>query len=224
MRIRVLLADDHELFTTGLQALLATEPDIELVGVATNGTAAVSAAAATNPDVVIMDLQMPGLDGIEATRRILAAQPTIAVLVLTMFEDNDTVLAAMHAGARGYLLKGANRAQLCHAITTIAAGQVVLGSVPAAHVLQGLRHPHSDGPFPALTERERDILDLIASGTDNRTIARRLHLSDKTIRNNVSTILTKLGAPDRPHAIVLARDAGLGTRQAAQPNEPEKHA
>jgi DNA-binding NarL/FixJ family response regulator len=208
--IRVLLADDHELFTTGLQALLATEPGVQLVGLASTGHEAVRAAAELRPDVVVMDLHMPGLGGIEATRQIVAAQPDVAVLVLTMFEDADTVLTAMRAGARGYLLKGANRAQLCEAIATVADGQVVLGTAPAAHVLAASATSGEPYPFPRLTDRERDILALVATGLDNRAIARRLSLSEKTIRNNVSAILTKLAVPDRSRAIVAARDAGLG--------------
>lgn len=211
--IRVLIADDHPLFTAGMQAALSDLPEIELVGVAETGAQAVSAALDISPDVVVMDLHMPDLNGIEATRQITEVHPQIAVLVLTMFEDPDSVLAAMRAGARGYLLKGAKRAQLLRAIQAVATGEVIFGGAAANQVIKSLtttRGANGARAFPDLTDRELEILELVAQAMSNHEIARRLYLSEKTIRNNLSNILTKLQVTDRAHAIVRARQAGLG--------------
>jgi DNA-binding NarL/FixJ family response regulator len=209
--IRVLVADDHPLFRDGLTALLTDAGDTELAGAATTGAEAVELARETQPDVVVMDLRMPGLDGIEATRRIVADSPHIAVLVLTMFDDDDSVFSALRAGARGYLLKGADREQIRRAIRSAADGEVIFGAQLAAHMLAYFTAVPAPPPvFPQLTGREREVLELVAQGRANAAIAARLGLSQKTVRNHVSNILTKLQVADRAQAIVRARDAGLG--------------
>jgi DNA-binding NarL/FixJ family response regulator len=210
--IRVLIADDHPVFRDGLAALLHGEPGAELSGAAASGTEAVELARQAQPDVVLMDLRMPGINGVEATRRIVADSPHVAVVVLTMVDDDDSVFAALRAGARGYLLKGADAAQIRRAVHSAAAGEAVFGAGIAARVLayfagQAGRVPE---PFPQLTEREREVLELVAQGRPNAAIAARLSLSQKTIRNNVSSILVKLQVADRAEAIVRAREAGLG--------------
>jgi len=209
--VRVLIADDHPLFRDGLTALLTDGPDTELAGTATSGTEAVDLARDTQPDVVVMDLHMPGLNGIEATRRIVADSPHIAVLVLTMFDDDDSIFAALRAGARGYLLKGADRDQIRCAIHAAANGEIIFGADLAAKMLGYFTATPAPAPvFPQLTDREREVLELVAQGRHNAAIATRLGLSQKTIRNHVSNILTKLQVADRAQAIVQARDAGLG--------------
>ena len=209
--IRVLIADDHPLFRDGLTALLTDGPDTELAGAATSGTEAVEMARETQPDVVIMDLHMPGLNGIEATRRIVADSPHITVLVLTMFDDDDSIFSALRAGARGYLLKGADQEQIRAAVRAAANGEIIFGTELAARVLAYFTAaPAAPAIFPQLTEREREVLELVAQGRSNADIAGRLQLSQKTVRNHVSNILTKLQVADRAQAIVRARDAGLG--------------
>jgi DNA-binding NarL/FixJ family response regulator len=205
--IRVLIADDHPLFRDGLTALLTDGSDTELVGAATSGTEAVDLARETQPDVVVMDLHMPGLNGVEATRRIVADSPHITVLVLTMFDDDDSIFSALRAGARGYLLKGA-------AIRAAANGEIIFGTQLAARMLAYFTTGASAPPqvFPQLTDREREVLDLVAQGRANTAIAAKLGLSQKTVRNHVSNILTKLQVADRAQAIVQARDAGMGQR------------
>jgi DNA-binding NarL/FixJ family response regulator len=209
--IRVLLADDHPLVRQGLRAVLDTVPDIEVAGEVDDGHQAVRRAVELTPDVIIMDLQLPGLHGIEATRRIQAQVPAAAVLVLTMFEDDATVFAAVQAGALGYLVKGADGADIVAAIHAAAAGQPVFGAALAGRLRTWFAAPPTtDGPFPELTVRERDILDHLAAGLTNAEIGQRLHLSGKTVANNVSAILAKLQLTQRSQAIVRARDAGLG--------------
>jgi len=208
--IRVLVADDHPLFRDGLIALLHDEPDTELTGTAATGTEAVDLARETQPDVVVMDLQMPGLNGIEATRRIVADSPHIAVLVLTMFDDDDSIFSALRAGARGYLLKGADREQIRCGIQAAANGEIIFGAQLAERMLGYFTSAAPPPVFPQLTEREREVLELVAQGQDNTSIATRLRLSQKTVRNNVSNILAKLQVADRAQAIVRARDVGLG--------------
>ena len=212
--VRVLIADDHPLFRDGLTALLTEGPDTELTGAATTGIEAVDLARETQPDVVVMDLHMPGLNGIEATRRIVADSPHIAVLVLTMFDDDDSIFSALRAGARGYLLKGADQEQIRAAIRAAANGEIIFGTQLAARMLAYFSGGASAPPqvFPQLTEREREVLDLVAQGRANTAIAAKLGLSQKTVRNHVSNILTKLQVADRAQAIVQARDAGLGQR------------
>lgn len=211
--LRLLLADDHAAFRDGLRALLATIGDIEVVGEAATGDEAVSRAAALQPDVVLMDLNMPGLDGIEATRRLVGTSPHIAVLVLTMYEDDESVFLALRAGARGYLLKGADRAEIVRAVRAVAAGDAIFGAAVARRVMAYLSSPRpavAAQAFPELTAREREILELVARGLNNQAITQRLVLSPKTVRNHVSNIFSKLQVADRAEAIVRAREAGMG--------------
>jgi DNA-binding NarL/FixJ family response regulator len=211
-RIRVLIADDHPVFRFGLRALLSATPDLEVVGEATGGAEAVALAAALQPDVIVMDLNMPDLNGLEATRRILPTSPHIAILVVTMFDD-DSVFAAMQAGARGYLLKGAEPEATLRAIRTVANGEAIFSPTVARRVMDffARRQPHTPAQiFPELTERERELLALLAQGLTNAAIAERLTLSPKTVRNHVSNIFSKLQVVDRAQAIIRAREAGLG--------------
>jgi DNA-binding NarL/FixJ family response regulator len=214
--VRVLLADDHPIFRDGLRAALESVPDIEVAGEAENGEAALAATATLRPHVVLMDLNMPGMSGVEATRRLTATGDTL-VLVLTMHQDHDSLFASLRAGASGYLLKGAGRDEVVRAVLAIADGEAVFGPGIAQRVLTFFATLPNDQTkasrpqlFPELTEREREILDLVAEGLGNQSIARRLHLAPKTIRNSVSTILTKLQATDRGEAIAQARRYGLG--------------
>ena len=214
--IRVLLADDHRLFRDGLRALLDSVPDFKVAGEAGSGEEVVAQAAALRPDVILMDLQLPGLNGIEATRRILRAQSDVGVLVLTMFEDTDTVLAAMRAGARGYILKDADEEALLRSIRAVASGEAVLGPAVAErlmHYLAGATPSAVRAAFPELTDREREVLALLAQGLTNRELADRMGISLKTARNHVSNILAKLQVADRTEAIARARAAGLGTER-----------
>jgi DNA-binding NarL/FixJ family response regulator len=218
--ITVLVADDHPLVRQGLRAVLGSADGVELLGEASDGEEAVRLAGELSPDVVVMDLQMPGLHGIEATRQILARRPGTAVLVLTMFEDDDTVFAAVSAGAAGYLLKGADGADIVTAVRAAAAGQAVFGAALARRLRTWFATAPAarEVPFPQLTERERDILDGVAAGLGNAEIGRRLFLSAKTVANNVSNILVKLQVTQRGEAIVAAREAGLGNRREAEPD------
>jgi DNA-binding NarL/FixJ family response regulator len=209
--IRVLVADDHPMFRFGLKALLGAAADLEVAGEAADGEAAVAQAASLQPDVVVMDLNMPGLNGLEATRRILQTSPHIAVLIVTMFDD-DSVFTAMQAGARGYLLKGAEPEAMLRAIRTVAGGEAIFSSSVARRVMDFFAQRRPDLPpqlFPELTERERELLALLAKGLTNATIAERLSLSPKTVRNHVSNIFSKLQVVDRAQAIIRAREAGL---------------
>lgn len=218
--IRVLLADDHPVFRHGLRALLGALPDVEVVGEAADGEAAVQLALDLRPDVCVMDLQMPGLDGVEATRRISGEAPGIGILVLTMFEDDDSVFAAMRAGARGYLVKGAESSEVERAISAVAHGEAILAPGVAERVFGYLTRPLSardEVVFPGLTKREREVLALIAAGRTNGQIASSLFLSQKTVRNNVSSIFSKLQVADRSEAIVRARRAGLGEEDHPRP-------
>ena len=210
--LRVVVVDDHPVYREGLAALLASVPGLTVVGTAADGLAAVALARDEQPDVVVMDVQMPVLDGIEATRRVTAEQPSVGVVVLTMSEDDGTVFAAVRAGARGYLLKGADQEEVVRAITTVAAGGAVFGAALARRIAEFFTAGPT-GPataFPQLTAREREVLDLVAAGRSNARIAATLYLSPKTVRNNVSNVLAKLQVADRAEAIIRARDAGLG--------------
>ena len=221
--IRVLIADDHPVYRDGLRILLDSLPDAEVVGEAATGEEAVDSAMSLQPDVILMDLQMPGINGIEATRRILNATPHIGVLVLTMFEDDDSVFAAMRAGARGYLLKGADQQEILRAIRSIANGEAIFAPAIAQRLSNFFANPNPPGPpqsFPELPEREREILGLIAQGDSNTEIADRLSLSQKTVRNHVSNIFSKLQVVDRAQAIVRAREAGLGKADAGPGKQP----
>lgn len=211
--IHVFVADDHPAFRRGLDLMLRDVEDVLLVGEAESGERALELIGELQPDVVLMDLRMPGLDGIEATRRVASRWPDMAVVVLTMFEDDDSVLAAMRAGARGYLLKGADQEEIVRSIHAGAAGEAIFGPQIAERVLARFiaGATPSTPAFPSLTEREREVLDLVAQGKGNATIAHELMISLKTVRNHVSNILTKLQVSDRSSAIVTARDAGLGS-------------
>jgi len=209
--IRVVIVDDHSLVRQGLEAVLASAADVSVVGQAADGRSAVDVVADAEPDVVLMDLQLPELSGLEATRALLEARPETAVLVLTMFEDDDTVHAAIAAGAVGYLLKGADGEDILAAVRSAAAGQAVFGAAlaPRLRTLFAGRRTEP-ASFPELTDRERGILDKLAAGLTNVEIGRELFLSPKTVANNVSIILAKLHLSERGQAIVMARDAGLG--------------
>lgn len=218
--IRVVVADDHTLFREGLRALLASVPDVEVVGEAATGAEVVALAESLLPDIILMDLQMPGVNGIEATRQILRTSPHIGVIVLTMFDDDDSVFAAMRAGARGYLLKGADQAEVVRALRAASNGEALFSPAIALRLVDyfsNLRSPSEGAAFPELTDRERQVLDLIAQGWNNAEIASHLSLSSKTVRNHVSNILSKLQVVDRSHAIVRAREAGLGERGKSSP-------
>jgi DNA-binding NarL/FixJ family response regulator len=210
--IRVVLADDHPVVRAGLAALLSSLPGIEVVGVAATGREAIREVVTTHPDVAVLDLQMPDLDGFAATRELARSAPDVAVLVLTMFEDDDSVFAAMRAGARGYLVKGAEQDEIARAIRAVAAGEAIFGPGVARRVLSFFSAPPAPAtePFPDLTTREREILDLLAAGLSNTAIGTQLGLASKTVANNVSTIFTKLAVADRATAIIQARNAGLG--------------
>jgi DNA-binding NarL/FixJ family response regulator len=210
--IRILVADDHPGFRSGLRALLGAQTGLSLVGEAETGTEAVELAATLQPDVILMDLSMPGLDGVAATRRIVDTSPHIAVVVLTMSDDDAAVFDALRAGARGYLLKGADRLELGRAIRAVAAGEAIFGP----NVARRLMAYFANAPtapilaFPELSDREREVLELIARGMSNQQIVDRLVISPKTVRNHVSNIFSKMQVRDRAEAVVRAREAGLG--------------
>jgi DNA-binding NarL/FixJ family response regulator len=214
--IRVLVADDHPVFRRGMRAILGAESGTELVGEATDGEEAIARALELRPDVILMDLNMPNVTGIEATRRIMEANPETAVLMLTMFEDDKSIFAAIRAGAHGYVLKGADGAETLRAIRAAAGGEAIFSPTITQRLTEYFATPGQgakaapDQAFPDLTEREHEVLSLVAEGYTNNAIASRLYLSPKTVRNYVSSIFTKLGVADRSQAIVRAREAGLG--------------
>ncbi len=214
-KFKILIADDHPVFRFGLRALLNASSDMEVVGESITGEEAVNLATTLQPDVVIMDLNMPGADGkpgmngLDATRRIVQTNPHIAVLIITMFDD-DSVFSAMQAGARGYLLKGVEPEATLQAIRTVAAGEAIFSPAIAKKVMAYFAQGHSPQTlFPELTEREREVLDLIAQGYTNAAIAERLSISPKTVRNHVSNVFSKLQVVDRAQAIIRAREARL---------------
>ncbi|MGZ6316519.1 MAG: response regulator [Anaerolineales bacterium] len=212
--IRILIADDHPMFRFGLRALLAAEPGFEIAGEATNGLEAVTMADSLKPDLILMDINLPELNGIEATRQILTKHPAMGVLIITMFED-DSMFAALRAGARGYLLKGAEGDETLRAIRAAANGESIFSPAVAqrlTHYFAQSSAQPADLPFQELTHRERDILRLIAQGLTNSSIAERLSLSPKTVRNQVSMIFAKIHVVDRAEAIIKAREAGLGSK------------
>ena len=215
-QIRILIADDHPLFRDGLRALLESVPDMQVIGEVATGNEVMAQAQALQPDVILMDIKMPGLNGIEATRRILQASPHIRILVITMFEDDESVFAAIRAGARGYLLKGAVQEETLRAIRAVASGEAIFGPAIAErlmHYFGSTRPVGKSGPaqfFPELTDREYEILALLAQRKSNAEIATHLVLSPKTVRNHVSNILSKLQVADRTEAMRAAWTAGLG--------------
>ncbi len=211
--IRVLIADDHGVVREGLRAVLGSEPDMEVVGEAATGKEVVERTVELGPDVILMDIQMPELNGIEATRRIFEVNPDIGVVVLTMFEDDDSVFSAMRAGARGYVLKGAPPSEILKVLRAVAGGEAHFGPEIARRLMSFFSEPSpasAQDIFPELSAREVEILDLIAQGHSNAKIAARLYLSPKTVGNHISHIFTKLQVADRAHAIIRAREAGLG--------------
>jgi DNA-binding NarL/FixJ family response regulator len=211
--IRVLIADDHRLFRQGLRALLRSLPSTDVVGEAETGREAVAKAAELQPDVILMDIQMPDGNGLDAARRILAASPHVGIVMLTMFEDDESVFSAMRAGARGYILKGADQSDVLRAIEAAASGEALFSPRIAARIIAYFgaeRTVHHEGALPELTDREREVLGLIARNLANPQIARRLDISGKTVRNHVSNIFSKLQVADRAEAILRAKEAGLG--------------
>jgi DNA-binding NarL/FixJ family response regulator len=209
--LRIVVADDHGIVREGLGALLSAHDGYELVGTAATGAEAVRAAVTLHPDVLVMDIQMPDLTGIEATREIVRAAPEVAVLMLTMFDDDDSVFAAMRAGARGYVLKGAAPDNVIRAIAAVAADEAIFGPGIARRALAYLSGPRSEqAAFPELTPREREVLDLIAAGLGNAAIALRLGLASATVGNHITSIFAKLQVASRAEAIIRARSAGLG--------------
>jgi DNA-binding NarL/FixJ family response regulator len=211
--VRVLIADDHPIFRNGMRALLDSVSDLNAVGEAATGDEAITKAADLQPDVILMDLQMPGIGGVEATRQILFASPHIRVLVVTMFEDDYSVFTAMRAGARGYIVKGVSPDEMLRAIRAVGSGEAIFSPAIAVRLIDFFSAPKPAVPaqtFPELSDREREILDLIAQGASNTDIAHRLVLSPKTVRNHVSNIFSKLQVADRAQAIIRGREAGLG--------------
>lgn len=208
----VLIVDDHPIFRKGLRALLASQPELRLAGEATSGSEAVRLAAELRPDLILMDLHMPGGDGVQAIRQIVAARPESRILVVTMFDDDESVFAAMRAGARGYVLKDTDDEELCRALLAVGNGEAIFSPAIAARMMRFFdQRPVAHQPlFPELSESERKVLHLIAQGESNQRIAERLALSPKTVRNYISSIFSKLQVADRAQAIVKARDAGLG--------------
>jgi DNA-binding NarL/FixJ family response regulator len=211
--LRILIADDHPVFRHGIHTLLEATPAMEVVGEATTGTEVIALAESLQPDVILMDLNMPGLSGIEATRQIVQTSPHIRILVVTMFDEDASVFTAMRAGARGYILKDAEKAELVRAIQAIGNGEAIFSPAIASQLIAFFATPFplaQKDIFPELTDREREILHLIATGATNSEIAKQLTLSTKTVSNYVSNIFSKLQVADRAEAIIRARDAGLG--------------
>ena len=211
--IRVVLADDHPMYRYGVEAVLADVSSIDLLGTASSGKELLAMVERCQPDVVLTDLRMPDLSGIEVTERLVASHPDLPVLVLTMHDDDESVYGALRAGARGYLLKGADGGELVATIETLAAGGSVFGPAVARRIVGFFlesTHRYREGTFPQLTRREAEVLDLLAAGRRNSAIAAQLGLSEKTVRNHLSSLLLKLQVEDRSAAIVKAREAGLG--------------
>ena len=214
MTVRVVVADDHPMYRYGLAAVLAQHDDIDVVASVGDGEALIRSVDEHEPDVVITDLTMPSLNGVAAAARLVTAHPQLAILVLTMHEDDEHVFAALRAGASGYLVKGADGAEIVRAVQSVASGGAVYGGPVARRIVAFFAGEQSDSPtaraFPHLTPREREVLDLLAAGCRNHEIARRLGMSEKTVRNHVSQVLLKLQVPDRTAAALKAREAGAG--------------
>lgn len=215
-RIHLLIVDDHTLFREGLRALFSTIEDIDLVGEATTGNEAVELVEELQPDVILMDIDMPGMSGVQATRGILRKTPSTGIVMVTMLEDDASVFSAMRAGARGYVLKGAHPSELVQTIRAVASGQALFGPAIATRMMRFFSEQESrfraalpEEAFPELTPRELQVLELIAEGNKNREIAEKLVISDKTVRNHITNIFSKLQVADRTQAILKARDAGL---------------
>ncbi len=212
--VRILVVDDHKLFREGLIALLNAAPETEVLGEASTGKEAITQVETLAPDVVLMDIQMPDVNGIEATRRLLTDHPDVGVIMLTMLEDDNSLFAAMCAGARGYILKGADKAEVLRTIKAVAEGQALFGPAIAARLTtffqKGAQIETAVIPFPELTDREREVLTLIAQGLSNNDIAAQLFISNKTVSNHISNIFNKLQVANRSQAIAKARDANLG--------------
>ena len=224
-KTRVLIADDHPLFRKGMRAMLESLPEMEVVGEAATGEEAIALAGDLAPDVIVMDLQMPGGTGIAATRAILNASPHICILMVTLFEDSESVFTALRAGARGYVLKDAEASEMARAVQAVSRGEAIFSPAIANRLIDFFATPHPAVPkemFPTLTERERGILGLIAQGHTNADIARQLSLSVKTVHNYVSNIFSKLQVADRAQAIIRAREAGLGHGSVSDTSEHGK--
>jgi len=214
--IRLLVADDHALFREGLQALFSTTPGIEIVGEAASGEETVALAEELLPDIILMDINMPDMDGIQATRQVLLANPTIGVIMVTMLEEDAALFSAVRAGARGYVLKGAHHEELLQSVRAVASGQVLFGPSTASRIMgffqdieAEVKPSQPEESFPELTPRELEVLYLIAQGANNQQIAERLVITDKTVRNHITSIFGKLQVADRAQAIIKAREAGL---------------
>jgi DNA-binding NarL/FixJ family response regulator len=210
MTIRIAIADDHALVREGLRSLLAAVPGFELVATSTGAREAVRAAVTEKPDVLVLDINMPDGSGVDVARELSRVAPRVAILMLTMYDDDALVFAAMRAGAMGYVLKGADPEEVVRAIQAVASGSAILGPGVATRALSHLSRPTQEAAFPGLTPREREVLDLIAAGLDNSTIARRLSVSASTVGNHITNIFAKIQVASRPEAIVRARDAGMG--------------
>jgi DNA-binding NarL/FixJ family response regulator len=208
--ITLLLVDDHPVFLSGLRALLEAELDMAVVAIAASGEDALRAAAEHRPDVAVLDVNLPGLDGLTVAAGLRSAGLSTRALMLTMYDDDENVLAALRAGAYGYTLKDADGEEIVAAIRAIARGEAVFGAGVATQLLRHFAHSAATSPFPQLTEREHEVLALVARGLDNTAVARRLGVSGKTVRNYVSNVITKLHVTDRSAAIIRAREAGLG--------------
>jgi DNA-binding NarL/FixJ family response regulator len=209
--IRVLIADDHTIFRKGVRALLNSLPNMEVVGEAEDGEAVIQMANELQPDVILMDIQMPNMNGVEATRQIVNDNSDIGIIMLTMFDDDNSTFSAMRAGAKGYILKGASQSEMIRSIEGVANGQAVFGAGVAMQMVNFFANTKASDPFPELTEREHEVLKLIADGHSNSEIAEALVISPKTLRNHISNIFAKLQVTDRMQAIKRARDAGLHT-------------
>jgi DNA-binding NarL/FixJ family response regulator len=211
--MRILIVEDHPMFRDGLQKMLETVEEFNVVGEAATGEEAVKLAEQLKPNIILMDINLPKMSGIEATKRIVPTMPDIGILVLTMYDDDSSVFAAMRAGARGYLLKESNRNEIVRAIQAVSEGEAIFSPAIARRMMfyfEAKMKVTQVDVFPQLTEREREVLDHIAKGKNNAEIANKLGLNQKTVRNHVSNILSKLQASDRAHAIIMAREAGLG--------------